>query len=173
MAKIVPSRQKGASAGNTAINGGLAALAEQRVLLVDIDPQSNLTSGIGQKSWVSGTIYGALITGHQHPIDALHHPTVVDRLMRSADRQLTGAEIELVPLSARRTVQPHRLRARSVRLRVHRPSVAWPTHANTGRGRLRAVPLHCDTSLEGLTPNSSARFVALGGSIPRSTSRAC
>ena len=40
------------------------AQADQSILLVDVDPQNNLTSGIGQKgkSAPAGTIYAALTT---------------------------------------------------------------------------------------------------------------
>ncbi|HET9362646.1 MAG TPA: AAA family ATPase, partial [Vicinamibacterales bacterium] len=50
----------------TAINLATSlALAGRRVLLVDVDPQGNLTSGIGFKSQRSdgGTVYEALLAG--------------------------------------------------------------------------------------------------------------
>jgi chromosome partitioning protein len=81
------------------------AVSGQRVLLVDIDPQGNLTSGVGQKGKVpqDGTVYAALTTELPATDAAPYiHRTAIDRLdVISADRQLTGAEIEMVPLPQR------------------------------------------------------------------------
>src|SRR5581483_9215086 len=81
------------------------ALAEQRVLLVDVDPQGNLTSGVGRKGHSSdrGTIYDALTT--PEPTTDAHAfitTTGVERMsLIPADRNLTGAEIEMVTLPRR------------------------------------------------------------------------
>jgi chromosome partitioning protein len=78
------------------------------VLLVDVDPQGNLTSGVGGVKAPPGeegaaTIYSALTTPEvtTDPLPFIA-PTAVEGLfLISADRQLTGAEIELVNLSDR------------------------------------------------------------------------
>ncbi len=97
---IAVANQKGGVAKTTtAINlAASLALANQKILLIDLDPQGNLTSGVGLKgqSTPAGTIYEALTS--EPPVarefvlpSAIEHLSVIP-----ADRNLTGAEIELV-----------------------------------------------------------------------------
>lgn len=102
---IAVANQKGGVAKTTTtINlGASLALADQRVLLVDVDPQGNLTSGVGQKGTAGsgGTVYEALTQDVTDPRQFVI-PTGVDHLwVMPADRDLTGAEIELVSLEGR------------------------------------------------------------------------
>jgi chromosome partitioning protein len=102
---IAVSNQKGGVAKTTtAINlSASLALADQRVLVIDMDPQANLTSGVGLKDQAAdcGTIYDAL-TGSDAPPADFVLPTGIDHLfLVPADRHLTGAEIELVSMPDR------------------------------------------------------------------------
>ena len=99
---ITVTNQKG-GVGKTTTTINLAAalaMAEQRVLVVDMDPQGNLTSGLGLKGQSGATIYDALTSDEAGELPILE--TKVKNLsLIPADRQLTGAEVELVSLTNR------------------------------------------------------------------------
>jgi chromosome partitioning protein len=96
--------QKG-GVGKTTTNINLAAclaLKGKKVLILDIDPQGNTTSGIGiRKKGLEKTTYEVLVDEKMKVEEAIL-PTIVKNLdIVPASVQLAGAEIELVKLEGR------------------------------------------------------------------------
>ncbi|WP_128739076.1 ParA family protein [Desulfocucumis palustris] len=104
MGKIIAiANQKGGVAKTTtAVNlSAWLSLMGQKVLLVDIDPQGNATSGLGfNKDALDNTIYDILINGLN--IENVITKSVIDNLwMLPARMELAGAEIEMVGIRNR------------------------------------------------------------------------
>lgn len=98
----IANQKGGVGKTTTAINlSASLAAAERRVLAIDADPQGNLTSGLGRKTREARpSIYDVLI--EQLPLEQALVRTDLEHLhLVPADRNLTGAEVELVPLLAR------------------------------------------------------------------------
>ena len=96
--------QKG-GVGKTTTNinlGACLALKGKRVLMLDIDPQGNTTSGIGvSKKELEYTVYELLIEDNFDPRDAVLHTSVENLDLIPANVDLAGAEIEMVQLEGR------------------------------------------------------------------------
>jgi chromosome partitioning protein len=110
MNKILAFTNQNGGVGKTTTVINLAASlasAGKPVLIIDVDPQANMTSGVGLRGQAGsgGTVYNVLTATDGAALrdsDIFIVPTAVPGLsVVPADRNLTGAEIEMVGLPGR------------------------------------------------------------------------
>ena len=159
MAKIfcIANQKGGVGKTTTTVNlaAGLAQIG-QRVLMVDLDPQGNATTGSGvDKRKLEVTVYDVLLEAVSI-VDATVHGEKSGYDVLGANRELAGAEIELVSLERREK------RLKQALARIDRnydiilidcpPSLSMLTLNGLCAAHGVIVPMQCEYfALEGLT----------------------
>jgi len=106
MSKVIAiaNQKGGVGKTTTAVNlSSCLAVKGKKVLIIDIDPQGNTSSGLGvDKTSIDTSIYDVII--NNIPINDTFIETKIDNLLISPSNiQLAGAEVELVSVISRET----------------------------------------------------------------------
>jgi chromosome partitioning protein len=159
MGKIISiaSQKGGVGKTTTAINlGACLAQESKRVLIVDIDPQGNATSGLGINGNDQRLSTYEVLIGHSE-IQPAVMPTALATLdLLPAGQRLSGAEVELVGMMARET----RLKTCLAKVALDYDYVLIDSPPSLGLLTINSltasdsvlIPLQCEyLALEGLT----------------------
>jgi chromosome partitioning protein len=153
----VASQKGGVGKTTTAINlGACLAQESRRVLIVDVDPQANATSGLGIKGNDQKTTIYEVLIGHAELGEAVLPTALANLDVVVSGQRLSGAEVELVGVMARET----RLKQAVSKVRDQYDYILVDSPPSLGLLTVNAltasdsvlIPLQCEyLALEGLT----------------------